>query len=631
MPNILISYRRADSDAVTGRIFDRLIAHYGRDSVFRDVDNIPLGVDFRSYIAEILDKSNIVLVVVGTRWSGGKPGKRRIDDPTDTVRIEVEAALRRDIPVIPVLVGRLSMPRADQLPDSLKALTYRNGLRIDTGRDFDYHVGRLIREMDQIFAEAFEPQHSPDIAKNIVDTNKHPTSVGESVSVPAPVGKARPAVSVERAGKMETHAQVPLSSLAEWKPIVDRRDPVQILLDQSKRVFRELLPIRYARMRPDAFSFFRGAAAVMAADLGSMPATGLRVQSCGDCHLANFGAFASPEGAPVFDINDFDETLPAPFEWDVKRLATSLVVAGQVARLPKPECRNLAQLAAHDYRRFLARLARMPPLEIRSVRIDLASAIADLDSRKLRRNLEKRLATIMKSSEAHFGLLQPLSVGWRIKEKPPLVRHLNRHELRAREVIASYANTLQEDTRVLLQRYHLRDVAFKTVGIGSVGIFCAIALFVSEEGAPLFLEVKNAEDSVLAPYAGASQYDNHGQRIVIGQRMLQATTDIFLGWTETPIDGRYFYVQRLKDSRLADVGTRLEAALPFYAALCGRTLARAHAQRGDVKAIAAYMGDSEEFDKSMAEFAVSYADQTDRDWNAFVNAIATGPSEPPIS
>ena len=204
------------------------------------------------------------------------------------------------------------------------------------------------------------------------------------------------------------------------------------------------------------------------------------------------------------------------------------------------------------------------------------------------------------------------------------MHHLSRHELHAKEAFASYAKSLQEDRRILLRRYHLRDVAFKVVGVGSVGTFCAIGLLMSDDDAPLLLQIKEAQELVLAPYAGASEYGNHGQRVVVGQRMLQAATDIFLGWTEAPVNGRYFYVRRLKDSRLANVGARLAAALPFYAALCGRTLARAHARAGDAVAISAYIGEGNDFDKAIADFAVAYADQTERDWRALLDAIDAG-------
>ena len=418
--------------------------------------------------------------------------------------------------------------------------------------------------------------------------------------------------------------KVPLGAQAKWTPPTHRPDPIEVLIAQGKGRIEELLPVRYERMKADPFAFLRGAAAVMAADLASGPTTGLRVQACGDCHLSNFGSYATPEGTPVFDINDFDETLPAPFEWDVKRLAASLAVEGRVKEMSDRDCRRLTRVAAQSYREHLARLALLPPLDAWSTRIDLSAALADIDTAKLRRKLEKRLDTILAAGAKHFGLVEEHSGGWRIKDKPPLVRHLSRHELHARKAFASYAETLQEDRRVLLQRYHLRDVAFKVVGVGSVGTFCAIGLFISDGDAPLLLQIKEAQQSVLAPFAGASDYPNHGQRVVVGQHMLQAATDIFLGWTQVPLDGRFFYVRRLKDQRLADIGVRLAAALPFYAALCGRALARAHARAGDAVAISAYIGEGSEFDKAIAQFAISYADQTEHDWRLLLDAIEAG-------
>jgi len=433
-----------------------------------------------------------------------------------------------------------------------------------------------------------------------------------------------PALDRRREQGIGARHKVPLAAQAEWRAPADRADPIDILIEQGKSRIAELLPVRYARMRADPFASMRGAAAVMAADLGSMQATDLRVQSCGDCHLDNLGGYASPEGTPVFDINDFDETLPAPFEWDVKRLATSLAVKGRVAPLPERDCAALARLAARNYRRHMARLARLPPLDAWRVRIDLAEAIADVDSGKIRRDLEQRLNAILQSGKNHFGLVERHEGTWRIKERPPLIYHLSHHELHAKRAFASYAETLQEDRRVLLQRYHLRDVAFKVVGVGSVGTFCAIGLFVSDDEAPLLLQIKEAQESVLAPYAGASQYAIHGERVVVGQRILQAATDVFLGWTKVAVDGRYFYVRQLKDYQLAGLGARLETALPFYARLCGRTLARAHARSGDALAISAYLGEDDEFDEAIARFATAYAEQAERDWRALEAAIKAG-------
>ena len=437
-------------------------------------------------------------------------------------------------------------------------------------------------------------------------------------------GHATSKIDERRAKGAEWRRQVPLSAQAEWKAPANRADPIEVLIEQGKNRIAELLPLRYARMKTDPFAFLRGAAAIMAADLASGPSTGLRVEVCGDCHLANFGAYATPEGTPVFDVNDFDETLPAPFEWDVKRLAASLAVAGRVAKMPGRECRQLARTAAKGYRRHLGKLALLSPLAAWSSRIDLAGAIADVDSNKIRHKIEQRREAILRGAAEHYGLVERKNGDWKIKDKPPLVRHLSHHELHAHQAFASYAESLQEDRQVLVRRYHRRDIAFKTVGVGSVGTFCAIGLFVADDGSPLLLQIKEAQASVLVPFAGASDYVNHGQRVVVGQRMMQAAADVFLGWTQNPVNGRHFYVRRLKDSRLTNVSAMLEEALPFYADLCGRTLARAHARAGDAMPLSGYVGDDSEFDKAIAEFAMAYADQTERDWRALLDAIKAG-------
>ncbi len=418
--------------------------------------------------------------------------------------------------------------------------------------------------------------------------------------------------------------EVARSAHGKWSPPADRADPVEILIEQGKGRIQELLPIRYGRMSADPFAFLRGAAAVMAADLANTPATGIRMQACGDAHLANFGSYATPEGLPVFDINDFDETLPAPFEWDVKRLATSLVLSGRVAQYSDKASRKLALSAARAYREHMAELALLPPVAAWNRRVDLAKAIADIDQPKVRDAVRKRLARVLESGARHFGLAAKQAGGVHIPEKPPLVYHLSKHDLPARKAFASYAETLQEDRRVLLHRHSLRDVAFKAVGVGSVGTFCAIGLLTAGDGSPLLLQIKEAQELVLAPFAGASDYANHGERVVVGQRMMQAATDVFLGWTREPIDGRWFYLRRLKDSRLANIGTQLQAALPFYASLCGRTLARAHARAGDPALVSGYIGSGTAFEHAISEFAVAYADQSEKDWNSFLAAIKVG-------
>jgi len=269
----------------------------------------------------------------------------------------------------------------------------------------------------------------------------------------------------------------------------------------------------------------------------------------------------------------------------------------------------------------MAALARLSPVDAWNQRIDLARAIADIDQPKLREAVEKRLARVLESTSQHFGLVEAKDGGVHIREKPPLIYHLDKRALPARRAFASYAKTLQEDRRVLLHRHTLRDVAFKAVGVGSVGTFCAIGLLTAGDGSPLLLQIKEAQESVLAPFAGASDYANHGERVVVGQRMMQAATDVFLGWTRAPVDNRHFYIRRLKDSRLADLGTQLQATLPFYASLCGRTLARAHARAGDPALVSGYAGGGTAFEEAIGAFAVAYADQTEKDWNGFLAAI----------
>ena len=435
---------------------------------------------------------------------------------------------------------------------------------------------------------------------------------------------ARLTIEERRAQGAALRHQVARSAQADWTAPPHRASAVSILQAQGKTRIASLLPVRYARMQPSPFTFLRGAAAVMAADLAATPTSGLRVQACGDCHLANFGAYASPEGVPVFDVNDFDETLPAPFEWDVKRLATSFVLAGRDRKLPDAACTELGYLVAQAYAGSMQKLSALAPLAAWSSRIDLAAAIAGIAKTRVRSEETRRLERALTGSRTGYGLAVQEGGAWRIRDKPPLVHRLPQREDSVWGLFAGYLDRLAPERRVLLDRYTLRDVAFKVVGIGSVGTFCAIGLFTDADGHPLMLQIKQAEASVLAPYAGASAFANQGERVVVGQRMLQAATDIFLGWTQPDADGRQFYVRVLKDSRLAMVGAHMEAALGFYADLCGRTLARAHARTGDVAAIAGYVGTGPAFARGISGFALAYAKQTMRDWRAFCTAIETG-------
>jgi uncharacterized protein (DUF2252 family) len=424
---------------------------------------------------------------------------------------------------------------------------------------------------------------------------------------------------------------VPRMMHAHWAPSASRRDPVDILVEAGRHRIASLLPIRYARMRASAFGFFRGGAAIMAADLADTPVTGLWTQACGDCHLANFGTFASPEGTPVFDVNDFDETLPAPFEWDVKRLASSFAVDALSRDLGDKTARHLAAAVAQAYRRHMQELARLDPLTSWRSRVDVADVLGGIADQKLRTRELKRLHIATEAGdEGYPGLVERVKGQWRIKEKPPLIFPLsgqrdNTHEIVARTAFESYKLSLPEERRILLDRYELADVAFKVVGVGSVGTFCAIGLFVTRDDQTLLLQLKEAQTSALAPFVGPSLYRNQGQRVVVGQRIMQTVPDIFLGWTEDRGDDQQCYVRQLKDSRLAVIGADLaEGALPYHATLCGVTLARAHARSGDAVRIAGYLGTGMAFDSAIASFALAYAAQNQSDWRLFLEAIKAG-------
>lgn len=430
-------------------------------------------------------------------------------------------------------------------------------------------------------------------------------------------------IADRRAAGHAQRGRLSRSAHAEWTPPQARPDPIDILIAQAAQRIPELVPQRHGRMRSDPFAFLRGAAAIMAADLGSQPNTGLRVQAGGDAHLANFGAIAGQHDQGLFDLNDFDETLPAPFEWDIKRLATSLAVAARVQSAPDKACRALARRAAHAYRREMEQLAVVPPLDAWHARIGLDAAIEDIADRDTRRTERRRLHHAVQTGRDGYANLIASDGRLRIAERPPTITRLNAHSGIAHQAFADYIARLPEERQILLLRHQLRDVMFKAVGVGSVGTFCAIGLFATADHDTLLLQLKEAQESVLAPSAGPSRYPHHGQRVVTGQRLMQAEPDIFLGWASA--GERYFYIRQLKDPRLAAIGTEIEAgSLPFYARLCGRTLARAHARSGDAAMISGYLGDGDSFDEAIAAFAMAYANQTIEDHEAFIAAIEAG-------
>jgi len=424
-----------------------------------------------------------------------------------------------------------------------------------------------------------------------------------------------------------------------------RADPVEVLDEGSAARVAELVPIRYGRMLVSPFTFYRGAAAVMAHDLGPTPRAGLNVQLCGDAHLANFGGFASPERSFVFDLNDFDETLRGPFEWDVKRLAASFEVAGRDRDFTDIQRRTAVQTSVRAYREAMRSFASMRNLDVWYARLDLTQLVAELRANRDKRQakLVERTAAKAQTKDSMRALDKLTTVvdgEPRIVSHPPLIVPISELadaeeaealETTIRDLVRNYRHTLQRDRRQLLEAFHYVDLARKVVGVGSVGTRCWIMLLLGrDERDPLFLQIKEAGESVLEPLLGHSSFANHGQRIVEGQRLMQAASDIFLGWirnTRTLEGGapRDFYVRQLWDWKTsADLDSILPKGLELYAQACGWTLARAHARSGDRVAIATYLGKSDVFDCAVADFAASYADLNERDYEALSAAAKSG-------
>ncbi len=423
---------------------------------------------------------------------------------------------------------------------------------------------------------------------------------------------------------------VPRKSHGLWKASASRPDPIELLIESDAGRIPNLLPIRYARMRESPFAFLRGAAAVMAFDLAQTPATGLRVQACGDCHIMNFGAFATPERNLIFDINDFDETLPAPWEWDLKHLTVSIEVAGRCAGATARHREDAVRAAVRSYRENMGEYAEMPSLEVWYERIDFQELIDRVPEPKNRKRDLKAEEKARRNAIPISLLPSTAGANTKIKDHPPLIYHLPSQRTaaylrRAASTFKRYRDSLLPSYRVLIDQFELLDVALKVVGIGSVGTFCEVALFRDAQAAPLFLQIKEARASVLEPYAGRSVFATHGQRVVNGQRLMQAASDIFLGWMVGLQRGRHFYVRQLRDMKIAmPVDTRDPKDLAYFAGACGWALARAHARTGDPAMIAGYLGSSESFDDAIMKFADSYADQTERDYDALLKAIKAG-------
>ncbi len=385
-------------------------------------------------------------------------------------------------------------------------------------------------------------------------------------------------------------------------------------------------------MSVSPFTFYRGTALNMASDLATTPSTGVHTHLCGDCHLMNFGGFATPERRIIFDINDFDETLHGPWEWDLKRLAASFVLAARSNGFAAADQRSAAMACVRSYRERIRSFAKMASLDVWYARIDKKTFLASLSDADTETRLRKRIAEAEARTvvETDFPKMVEGSGGkFVIKDNPPLIYHDQAINLEADRdnilnALGQYRLSLQDDRKLLFDRYRLADFAVKVVGVGSVGTFCAILLMMAEDDDPLLLQVKEARASVLEPYVGKSVYANHGQRIVVGQRLMQSASDIFLGWTEGR-RGRHFYLRQLRDMKLKPLVEIFNpATMQDYAALCGWTLARAHARSGDAATIAGYAGKTEVLDEAIARFSMSYADQAERDHAAFMNAIRKG-------
>jgi uncharacterized protein (DUF2252 family) len=477
-----------------------------------------------------------------------------------------------------------------------------------------------------------------------VTTAARPTRPVQRYQLDTGLGHLTPAERAVR-GK-SARAEVPLESHAVFEPAPDRPDPIALLEEQSANRVPSLVPVRYGRMMASQFSYYRGAALPMAADLATTPVSGLAVQACGDAHLSNFGVFGSAERRLVFDVNDFDETLPGPWEWDVKRLAASLEVAARENGFPGKKRRAIVAAAVAQYREAMRGFADMTNLEVWYAQADM-DTLRQQNPGQLKARQRKAVdeglakARTKDSMQAVDKLTHMVDGKPRIVADPPLIVPADqlipdeidrkRFEGLITDLVAGYRRTLETDRRYLLEQYEFCDMAHKVVGVGSVGTRCWIVLMLGRDtGDPLFLQVKEAQDSVLCRYVGSSKYSNQGQRVVAGQRLMQASSDIFLGWQRVAIGAennghRDFYVRQLRDWKFSlDIEAMVPRGLRIYGRLCGWTLARAHARSGDRIAIAAYLGGSDAFDRAITQFASAYADQNAKDHEAFVAAGASG-------
>lgn len=422
---------------------------------------------------------------------------------------------------------------------------------------------------------------------------------------------------------------VPHVKHAGWHAPSDRPDPLDLLSADDEGRLTELIPIRYGRMSHTPFTFFRGSASVMASDLSHTPISKVKVQLCGDAHALNFGAFATPERNVVFDLNDFDETLPGPWEWDLKRLAVSLVLIARDNGLKAKVESDAVSAAVSNYRTKMHEYAHMAILDIWYARIDYESVVAEINDPNLKTALQDNLKKAQKRTVRYhlFPKLTEEKDGHHlIKDAPPLIYHSQEKGFaeRMRKGLELYKQSLQEDKQRLLDRYNVEDVAIKVVGVGSVGTTCAIALLIGPDNDPMFLQIKEARSSVLEKYCGKSEFDNHGHRVVAGQRIIQSASDIFLGWMRLE-NGKDFYCRQLRDTKVKLAPEEWNAKqLVDMAGIMGSVLARAHARSGDSAVIAGYLGETDSFDSALADFSLAYATQVEKDHAQLAAAIKSG-------
>jgi uncharacterized protein (DUF2252 family) len=409
----------------------------------------------------------------------------------------------------------------------------------------------------------------------------------------------------------------------------ESRDPVRLILESDKDRIEGLVPVRHSRMLESPFAFYRGTAGIQAFDLAHAPSSGIEVQCCGDAHLMNFGGFATPERQLIFDLNDFDETFVAPFEWDLKRLTASLVLAARWRSLPESDAADIAEATARAYREHIDVSAGQATLDTWYAAVTWQGIHDEVvKARKILKNVDRIVAKAQeRNSESLFHRLTSTEGGEpRILDQPPLLYHVPDMDLAsiAKPFLDQYASTLREDVRSLLSRLRFIDVALKVVGVGSVGTRCFIVLMLGEQNEPIFIQIKEARESLLASHSKKKPWRHNGERVVVGQRALQASSDIFLGWSRGP-NNRDFYVRQLRDMKISvDMSIMGSPGLTVYGTLCGQTLARAHAKTGAAARIAGYLGRSDVFDKAIRRYAVDYADQAEKDFEAFRKAASSG-------